>query len=121
VRCRIEFTKQQPSSLAALAAYHQLNPLRLATFWASKPSLRPETCLCPDAFLSGSFYSLSPTVGRDLTQALQHLKWALRHFLEQLFALSFPCPSRDDADFLTSCRLRPILRHLAELVHHLEV
>ena len=115
-RCRMEFTEQQ----AAPAADHQLIPLRLATFWVSKPSLHPKICLSLDAFLCGSFYLLSPAAEWDPMQALQHPEWP-QHFLERLFALSSPFPSRDDADSLTSCRLRPILRHLAEWVHHLEV
>ena len=114
VPCQMDFTEQQPSSLAALAADHQPSPLRLATFWASKPSLHPEICLSPDAFLCGSFYSLCPAAERDLTQALQYLAWELRQFLERLFALSFLYPSRGGADSLTFCRLRPILHHLAE-------
>ena len=119
-RCRMEFTEQQASSLAAPAADHQLSPLRLATFWVSKSSLHPKICLSRDAFLCGSFYLLSPAAEWGPMQALQHLEWP-QHFLERLFALSSPFPSRDDADSLTSCRLRPILRHLAEWVHHLEV
>ena len=64
---------------------------------------------------------LSPVTARSLKQVLKHPEWGFRHFLDLLFTLSSPWPSRDVADSLIFCLLQLALLHLEELVHHREV